>query len=183
MDSFEELPTHYLRIPAEAIEFAFFCRQSELIEDKENGGLIPPEKRRHTDGWNEMRRDLGGMPAFRSGVEAVHRLGRKITLYVDGLIVPEESELFGHIPAAATDRGRPTARRTVTAGTACHVPGRKGGQDHLASMCARLMRESESASAWTPDYYFGHHNAGHATALRSASTVAQAVPKVSGHPA
>ena len=56
--------------------------------------------RRHTDGWNTVRSDLGGAASLRQGVEKLHRMGRKITLYIEGLIVPTDSELFEHIPSA-----------------------------------------------------------------------------------
>lgn len=160
MDSFDELATHYLRIPTQTIEFAFFCRQSELIDDHENGGLIPPEKRRHTDGWNEMRQDLGGMPAFRRGVEAVHRMGRRITLYVEGLIVPEESELFDHLPSArdwVVVNADGTTNGNYTKHGFVHMcPGSVEWQDHLAAMCSRLMREGgiDGIRIDSLNYYF-----------------------------
>jgi hypothetical protein len=146
MDSFDELPMHYLRIPMETIEFAFTCRQSQRPADRPDGTALGPQPRRHTDGWNAIREDLGGMASLRRGVEAVHRMGRRITLYVEGLIVPDDSELFEHIPAArdwvavnadGTTNGPYTKHRYV------HMcPGCVQWQDHVVDMCVRLMREA-----------------------------------------
>ena len=168
MDSFEELPAHYLRIPVETIEFAFFCRQSQVVEREGTGERLPPEERRHTDGWNEIREDLGGMAALRRGVEAVHRMGRRVALYVEGLIVPEDSELFEHIPQArdwvvvnadGTTNGNYTKQRFV------HMcPGCVEWQDHLAAMSARLMREAgiDGIRLDSLGYYFWPcHNPAH----------------------
>ena len=100
---------------------------------------------RHTDGWNTPRADLGGMEALRQGVEGVHRNGKRITLYVEALIVPQESELFAHIPGARdwvvhNPDGASFGPYTDT-GFVHMCPGCVQWQDHLATMCARLVRE------------------------------------------
>ena len=77
MDTFDELPIHYQRIPAQTIEFAFYCRQSQVPALGDDGSPLGPQPRRHTDGWNEVREDLGGTAALARGVEAVHRMGRR----------------------------------------------------------------------------------------------------------
>jgi hypothetical protein len=146
MESFDELPIHYLRMPTETIEFAFYCRQSQWLAQGADGQPLGPQPRRHTDGWNAIREDLGGLPALVRGVEAVHRMGRKVTLYVEGLIVPDDSELFEHIPAArdwvvlnadGTTDGPYTVQRFV------HMcPGCLEWQDHVVDMCRRLTRDT-----------------------------------------
>ena len=168
MASFEDLPVHYLRNPVETVEFAFYCRQSQYSANDENGQPLGPQPRRHTDGWNEIREDLGGMPALAKGVEAVHEMGRKVTLYVEGLIVPEDSELFEHIPAArdwvvinadGTKHGPYDHERFV------HMcPGCVEWQDHVVDMCVRLVRESGVDGVRLDSlgfYYWPCHNPAH----------------------
>ena len=61
-----------------------------------------PQPRRHTDGWNTVRSDLGAAPrACGKAWKKLHRMGRKITLYIEGLIVPTDSELFWSIIPSA----------------------------------------------------------------------------------
>ncbi len=76
----------------------------------------------------------------------MHRMGRRITLYVEGLIVPEESELFEHLPAVrdwvVINSDGPTNGNYTRQGLLHMCPGSGEWQDHLAAMCARLMRES-----------------------------------------
>lgn len=90
--------------------------------------------------------DLGGMDALRKGVESLHRNGKRITLYVEALIVPEESELFEHVPAARDwvvhnpDGGNFGPYSHTRFLHMC--PGCVEWQDHVAAMCARLVRES-----------------------------------------
>ena len=168
MDTFDELPVHYLRIPMETIEFAFYCRQSMRPAQREDGKPLGPQPRRHTDGWNAVREDLGGMPALVRGVEAVHRMGRRVTLYVEGLIVPDDSELFDHIPEArdwivvnsdGTTNGPYTPSRFV------HMcPGCVGWQDHVVDMCVRLVRETGIDGVRLDSlgfYYWPCHNPAH----------------------
>jgi hypothetical protein len=55
---------------------------------------------RHTDGWNDVREDLGGLEALKRGIEKIHKMGQHLTLYVEFYIVPMESELYDHKPHA-----------------------------------------------------------------------------------
>ena len=168
METFDELPVHFLRRPSETIEFAFYCRQSQQPATGDDGEPLGPQPRRHTDGWNDIREDLGGMPALARGVEAVHGMGRRVTLYVEGLIVPDDSELFDHIPAArdwvvvnadGTTNGPYDNQRFV------HMcPGCVEWQDHVVDMCVRLARESGVDGIRLDSlgfYYWPCHNPAH----------------------
>lgn len=146
MDSLEELPIGHVKNTSETIEYAFYCAGSMKQVIGPDGKPIGTPSRRHTDGWNTIRPDLGGMEALKVGVDRLHRNGKRVALYVEGLIVPEESELFEHVPDArrwlVTDPdggnfGPYTGTKFV------HLcPGCVEWQDHLASMVARLVRES-----------------------------------------
>jgi len=59
MDSLTELETGHIKNTAETIEYAFYCAGSMA---KPEGGI----SRRHTDGWNTVRPDLGGMDALKT---------------------------------------------------------------------------------------------------------------------
>lgn len=170
LNHFTEMTRHFEETNADLIEYAFFCSLSAadtpLWETNCCGST-----RRHTDGLNEIRADLGGMSALKEGVRRVHGIGKKVMLYVEGLIVPEESELFRRIPQAAdwlymnpdgsndgpyTDNG---FRHMC-----CGCPE---WQDHLAATCARLVSEtgadgvrldSFSFYHW-PCYHPAHHHA------------------------
>lgn len=144
MDTFDELPQAYLAKPYEALEYAFYCEQS--MHGQLGPQWSPAETRRHTDGLNYIRPDLGGAAALRRGVEAVHQMGRKITLYIEGLIVPQESRLFELIPAAKDwivhNIGGDNIGPYSKANWFHMCPGSKGWQDHLADMVVRLIRET-----------------------------------------
>ena len=61
----------------------------------------------------------------------MHRTGRRVTLYVEGLIVPDDSELFEQLPSArdwvvlnadGTTNGLYTRQRLVDTATLCGLP-------------------------------------------------------------
>lgn len=136
-ESFKELPAAHLRAPIDNWEYAFYCRTSMLTQDQ---AFTP-----HTDGDNVIRQDLGGAEAMREGIAGVHRLGLHVTLYVEGYIIPEQSDL------AKTGKGKEWAivnkdgsiTGPYTRQGFYHLcPGCTGWQDHLATTVARLLRET-----------------------------------------
>ncbi|HOU10343.1 MAG TPA: DUF6259 domain-containing protein [Clostridiales bacterium] len=144
LDSFLEMDRHFAGGHPHLTEYAFFSELS--AKDYGDRMYIYGSNRRHTDGWNIVRADLGGAEALKTGIEKVHALGKRVTLYVEGLIVPGESELFTEKPEArdwliANPDG--TNDGPYTGQNFAHMCcGSEGWQDHLAAMCARLMRET-----------------------------------------
>ncbi len=137
LNSFRELPAAHIQAPLDNFEYAFYCRTSMLDEGKE---YAP-----HTDGDNIIREDLGGAEALREGIAGMHRLGLHATLYVEGYIVHEESELV--------KSGRGLRWSIMRKNGAIDNPYRHQGfypmcpgcvewQDYLAGMVARLLRET-----------------------------------------
>ncbi len=142
MESFEELPQAYRRVPLDMMEWAFFCRQS-MVEKELDGRMV----RVHTDGINDIREDLGGTGALRRGVEAVHRMGHRLTLYVEAYIVPGYGELAGSTNASdwAVTNSDGSQTGNYSWEHWLHMcPGCVQWQDHLARTCARLIRETDA---------------------------------------
>jgi hypothetical protein len=171
MDTFEDLDNHYLRFPIECYEYAFYCEQSSRDANGPDGKPLGPQPRRHTDGWNSVRQDLGGDESLRRGVRKLHGMGRRITLYIEGLIVPKDSELFEHIPAArdwVLHNADGTNTGPYTKNEWWHMcPGCVEWQDHVADMAARLVRETDVDGIRLDSYSFyfwpcynpAHHHA------------------------
>ena len=145
MDSLDELAVGHIMNTADTIEYAFYCAGSMRKVEPEDR-ISEAMSRRHTDGWNTIRPDLGGMEALKKGVDRVHENGKRVTLYVEGLIVPEESELFDHIPEAKEwlvmnadggNFGPYTGQKFFHMCAGCSE-----WQEHLAGMIARLVKES-----------------------------------------
>jgi len=132
LDSFRELPGVHLRVPVDNTEYAFFSR-----------GSVNPKV--HTDGDNFVREDLGGEAALRDGIAGVHRLGLHTTLYVEGFIVWEGSELgrTGKAARWAIMHKNGTLLGPYSNQGFYHLcPGCVEWQDHLAEVVARLLRET-----------------------------------------
>lgn len=132
LNSFRELPGVHLRVPLDNTEYAFFSQ-----------GSVNPKV--HTDGDNFVREDLGGAAALREGIAGVHRLGLHTTLYVEGFIVWEGSELGRSGKAArwAIMHKNGTLIGPYSNQGFYHLcPGCVEWQDHLAEMAARLLRET-----------------------------------------
>jgi hypothetical protein len=159
LDSFRDLPAAHLRTPIDNWEYAFYCRTSMLMKDRKYSP--------HTDGENIIREDMGGAEAMREGIAGVHRLGLHATLYVEGYIMHEECDL------AKAGKGKRWAvmhKDGTLTGPYSHqgfyhmCPGAVEWQDHLASMVARLLRET-GADAVRLDslgfYYLPCYNPAH----------------------
>ncbi len=132
LDSFRELPGAVLRAPVDNIEYAFFSRGSMLYG-------------KHTDGDNIIREDLGGPEAMRDGIAGVRRLGLRTTLYIEGYIVHEESDLAksGKAERWSVMHKDGGIEGSYTGQGFLHMcPGCVEWQDHLASTAARLLRET-----------------------------------------
>ena len=145
MDTFEELPGTHRLTPVELKEYAFYCELSSELQETERS-VCGSGRRIHTDGWNEVRRDMGGAEALRRGINSLDRKHRRVMLYIEGLITPPESELYVHKPEAADwifrdpDGVSRAAYTDVNWRAMC--PG-SDWQDHLAEMAARLVRETD----------------------------------------
>jgi hypothetical protein len=141
MDSFAELDRHFRHTPIDMVEFAFFAEQCSEVVEIDGQRLMP-----HTDGVNHPRSDLGGAEALREGVRRVHELGHRVTLYVEGLIVPSYGPLFRDNPEAMNWRVQHVDGMMDGQYVRQHFehmcPGCREWQDHLASMCARLVRDT-----------------------------------------
>lgn len=144
LDSFLEMDRHFAGDHPQLAEYAFFSELS--AKDYGDRMYIYGSNRRHTDGWNIVRADLGGAKDLKKGIDKVHALGKRVTLYVEGLIVPNESDLFTEKPEARNWLiGNPDGDNdgSYTGQNFAHMCcGSEGWQDHLAAMCARLMRET-----------------------------------------
>jgi len=159
LESFLDLPAAHLRAPVDNWEYAFYCRASMRMQDQP---FTP-----HTDGDNVIREDLGGADAMRAGIAGVHRLGLHVTLYVDGYIIHESSDL------ARAGKGREWAvmhRDGTITGPYSHqgyyhmCPGCAGWQDHLADTVARLLRETDADAVRLDSlgfYYLACYNPAH----------------------
>lgn len=147
LDSFSQLPSAYLKFPADLHEYAFHTQ----------GSARDPQV--HTDGDNVLREDLGGAPALKEGVARAHELGYRFAFYVEGYIVHKSSELAKSGKAERWSvmhhDGSITGSYTK-AGFYQMCPGAVEWQDHLVEVCSRLVRET-GADAVRLDslgYYF-----------------------------
>ena len=142
MDSFRDLWEAYLPDPIDNQEWAFHDRGCQFpVSTNAQGALAYV----HTTGDYVLREDLGGAPALREGVARVHKLGFHFTLYVEGYIVHETSEL------AKDGRARQWSivnkNGSLTGNYTDHgfyhmCPACVEWQDHLATRCRELMRET-----------------------------------------
>jgi hypothetical protein len=131
-DSFAQLPAMHLRLPIDNLEYAFYSRGSMLH------GV-------HTDGDNIIREDLGGAAAMKKGLAGVHRLGLHATLYVEGYIVHEQSDLArsGKAERWSVMHKDGSITGGYTGQGFYHMcPGCVEWQDHLARTVKRLLRET-----------------------------------------
>ncbi|HUW61967.1 MAG TPA: DUF6259 domain-containing protein, partial [Candidatus Bathyarchaeia archaeon] len=159
LDSFTELPAARLRAPIDNWEYAFYCGTSMRMQDRE---YTP-----HTDGDNIVREDMGGAEALREGIARDHRLGFHDTLYVEGYIVHEDSDIAKSGDAARWSLMHKDGTITwnyAKQGFYHMCPGCVEWQDHLAAMVARLLRET-GADAVRLDslgfYYWPCYNPAH----------------------
>lgn len=158
IDSFAEMPVHYTQTDNDLIEYAFYCKLSADSETRDE--ICCGAMHWHTDGVNEIREDLGGVDTLREGVKKVHTLGKRVMLYVEGLIVPEVSELFERIPSAknwiyhnpdGSNDGLYTHEGFLHMCCGCEE-----WQDHLASTCARLVKETDADGIRLDSFSYYH---------------------------
>ena len=161
LESFRDLPAAHLRSPIDNWEYAFYCQASMRMKD----GKFTP----HTDGDNIVREDMGGAAALREGIAGDHRLGLHATLYVEGYIVHEESDLVKSGKGAqwSVMHKDGTITGDYTKQGFYHMcPGCVEWQDHLANMVARLLRETGADAVrldslgfyYLPCYNPAHHH-------------------------
>ncbi len=132
LDSFRDIPQANIRIPVDLTEYAFWCRGSMIYN-------------KHTDGDNVIREDLGGAEAMREGIAAARKLGLRTCLYIEGYIVPLQSELAKAGKAQRwqvinADGG--TAGPYTDQGFYMMCPGSVEWQDHLVDVATRVMQET-----------------------------------------
>ncbi|MCX6623763.1 MAG: DUF6259 domain-containing protein, partial [Acidobacteria bacterium] len=132
LNDFSELAENYRQRPVDLHEYAFHSRGSA----RDNV---------HTDGDNILRDDLGGAPALKKGVAAVHELGYRFAFYIEGYIVHEASELAKSGKAARWSvmhkDGSITGAYTKQ-GFFHMCPGSTEWQDYLAGAASRLVGET-----------------------------------------
>jgi len=132
LESFKELPAAHLRVPIDNLEYAFYSRGSMLH------GV-------HTDGDNIVREDMGGAAAMKEGIAGVHRLGLHATLYIEGYIVHQQSDLArsGKAERWSVMHKDGSITGPYTSQGFYHMcPGCVEWQDHLAHTVERLLRET-----------------------------------------
>lgn len=142
MESFRDLAESYRRRPVDNAEWAFHDRGCQFPVSAP--GVEPPQYI-HTTGDNVLREDLGGAPALREGIAAVHALGSHFTFYVEGYIVHESSELArdGRAARWSVMHKNGTITGNYTEQGFYHMcPACEEWQDHLAAACGRLIRET-----------------------------------------
>lgn len=133
LDSFSELPSAYLKYPADLHEYAFHTQ----------GSSRDPQV--HTDGDNVLREDLGGAPALKEGIARAHALGYRFAFYVEGYIVHKSSELGKSGKAerwSVMHRDGSIAGSYTKHGFYQMCPGAVEWQDHLVEVASRLVRET-----------------------------------------
>ncbi len=132
LERFSELPRAHLSRPFDNTEYAFYSRGSMLYG-------------KHTDGDNIIREDMGGAEAMRDGIAKVHQLGRHVTLYIEGYIVAQESELAKSGKAerwSVMDRKGSISGPYTKQGFYHMCPGCAEWQDHLAATASRLLHDT-----------------------------------------
>jgi len=106
------------------------------------------------DGTYHFRSDLGGPEAIRTGVDRMHRNGRRVMFYVAAISTRKDSDLFKGTniddwllmeePGKMLDIGYPFGV------SMCHGYG--PWQDHLAAVCKRLLQESGADGVRLDEY-------------------------------
>jgi hypothetical protein len=132
LDSFAGLPEIYRERPVDLHEYAFHTQGSALYNV-------------HTDGDNILRSDMGGAPALKEGLAAIHRLGFRFIFYIEGYIVYEKSELAksGRAQRWSLMHKDGTITGNYTKENFLHMcPGCVEWQDYLADESSRLVRET-----------------------------------------
>lgn len=134
--SYADLPLLYADDPYDLKEWAQY-NDGVRTNPKTYGAYM-------ADGVYRLRTDLGGEAAARKGIAALHAMGRRAIFYVAGNSVLRDSPLFagGRIddwllmdrPGHSHDIGYPNGVSVC--------PGYRPWQEHLASVCARLLRET-----------------------------------------
>lgn len=146
MDTFDEMDDQFHIDPLEIKEYAFYCELSSRLVDREGASPCGSGSRLHTDGWNVVRPDMGGAESMARGIQKTHKIHRRVTLYIEGLITPPESDLYINIPEAKDwqfmDPDAGNGGGYADQGWRNMCPG-SSWQDHLAQMAARLVRETD----------------------------------------
>lgn len=132
LNSFTELPEIYRQRPVDLLEFAFYMQGAALYNV-------------HADGDYIVRTDMGGAPALKQGIEAIHQMGFRFLFYIEGYIVYEKSELAksGKAQRWSVMHKDGTITGNYTKQGFYHMcPGCTEWQDYLAEVGARLVRET-----------------------------------------
>jgi hypothetical protein len=133
LDDFSQLPSAYLKYPADLHEYAFHTQGSSR------------DSQVHTDGDNILREDLGGAPALKEGIARIHGLGYRFAFYVEGYIVHKNSELAKSGKAerwSVMHRDGSITGSYTKGGFYQMCPGAVEWQDHLAEVASRLVRDT-----------------------------------------
>ncbi len=160
--SFRQLPRLYLGSHSDLTEWAMY---NSLVLSGERREA--PQSVIHADGTYYPREDIGGVTALREGVAAVHRIGRRMNFYVEGLIVHKDSELtLGGGGQSWTRLDAPGHEYDRYKEHWHMCPGCEEWQDHLAEVCKRLLwqtgadgiRLDSLGNYYVPCYNPAHHH-------------------------
>jgi len=166
-NTFDDLYEAHVYWPADKIEYSFFCQRSADAPHRVQN--FDGVWRRATDGWNQIRSDMGGVEAMRRGIAKLHKMDKHITFYIEGWLVPMESDLYIHKPEAITWLILDSKQNRMTIyGNEYyfHQCSGTGWADHVAEMVARLIRETDCdgvrldslGARFAPCYNKNHHH-------------------------
>lgn len=98
--------------------------------------------------WNKgdyfPRSDLGGPVEFKEGIDAVHRAGGRVIVYVEGFIISEQSHVgqaHGQEWAILTEEGVLGPEAEPYYGNWKMCPAYPGWVEHIVDVCRRLVGE------------------------------------------
>lgn len=132
LDTFREIPAAHLPMPIDHVEYAFWSHGSMYHNI-------------HTDGDNIVRDDMGGPAAMRDGIAGLHDLGLHASLYIEGYIVHESSNLAVEGKArkwSVMHRDGSITGNYTREGFYHMCPGCVEWQDHLVEVTGRVLGQT-----------------------------------------
>jgi len=107
--------------------------------------------------WNKAdylpRSDLGGIPAFKAGIQAIHDAGGKVILYLEPFIIYQFSTFAtkcgGSAWAGLDDKGQPLADYPRNYSMVAPLPE---WQQHVAQTATRLVQEYKADGIFLDSY-------------------------------
>ena len=149
--SFDELPTLLEKARAMGTDVLYLW---DYWEGEPDSGMPPY--------WNKgdyvPRSDLGGPEAFRRGIEAVHRAGGRVLVYVEGFIIWKNSRLGQERGQAMALRDEHGAYYEEYQNNWSLCPADEAWQQCLADICARLVRDYDVDGIFLDSYGAQRHH-------------------------